>query len=291
MTHSADLTLSAIHNPDGQPPLPLDAAVGYARTVMDWDTQGTDPAVRASRDIAYGPHPLHRYNVFAPQGAERAPVLVFWHGGGWTNGYRQWVTFMGRAACSLGLVLVAPSYRLAPAHPLPAGLQDALAALAHLRDGVGARGGDPDRLFLAGHSAGGHIAALTALLAPEGVVACLPVSGIMDLRHPAPPPGSLEELVYTTVLAEPGLDTAMSPVCRVTEAGTKVPFLLTYGEHDTDRVIRSNRALAAKMADHRVTVDLLEEAGADHFHTHTTLHTPDHTWYRRLTGMLRRSTT
>ncbi|MEU6662090.1 alpha/beta hydrolase [Streptomyces sp. NPDC046821] len=290
MTHATDLTLSAVHNPDGQPPLPVDAAVGYARTVMDWDAQGTDPAVGAARDIAYGPHPLHRYNVFAPQGAERAPVLVFWHGGGWTNGYRQWVTFMSRAACSLGFVLVAPSYRLAPAHPLPAGLEDALAALAHIRHGIRGWGGDPHRLFLAGHSAGGQLAALTALLAPEGVAACLPVSGIMDLRHPAPLPGSLEELIYTTVLAEPALDTAMSPVCRITEPGA-VPFLLTYGEHDTDRVIRSNQTLAAQLADHHTAVDLVEETGADHFHTHTALRSPDYPWYRRLAEMLRRSTT
>ncbi|MFE6957257.1 alpha/beta hydrolase [Streptomyces sp. NPDC057696] len=284
MTRPMDLELSATHDPDGQPPLPLDAAVGYARAVMDWDAQSIGPAVRSARDIAYGSHRLHRYNVFAPWGAERAPVLVFWHGGGWSNGYRQWVTFMNRAAVSLGFVLVAPSYRLAPADPLPAAVDDALAALEHIRDGIGTWGGDPDRVFLAGHSAGGQLAVLTALLAPDGVAACLPVSGIMDLRHPAPPPGSLEELVYTTVLAEPGLDAAMSPVCRARPGS--VPFLLTHGERDTDRVIRSNRTLAAQLAGYQVEVDVVEEPGADHFQTHTALRSPAHPWYRRLAGLL-----
>ena len=115
------------------------------------------------RDIAYGPHRLHRFNVFAPADARHAPVLVFWHGGGWTNGYRDYQTFMAPHVVRLGMVLVAPSYRLAPEHPLPCAHEDSMALLAELQRCLAQWGGSPEPVFLAGHSAGGHLAALAAL--------------------------------------------------------------------------------------------------------------------------------
>ena len=61
---------------------------------MGWAQEPLPDTVAAVRDVPYGPHRLHRFNVFAPRGARNAPVLVFWHGGGWTHGYRDYATFM-----------------------------------------------------------------------------------------------------------------------------------------------------------------------------------------------------
>lgn len=286
-----------IVNPDGQPPMPFKAADDYAQTVMAWAQAPLPAGVVAARDMAYGPHRLHRYNVFhASRGAAaNAPVLVFWHGGGWTNGYRDYQTFMAPHIVALGLVLVAPSYRLTPECPLPCAHEDSIALLLDLQRRVAEWGGAPDRLYLAGHSAGGHLAALATLRSadraaaglPDGIVkACLPISGIMDLHAPDPAPGSLEERVYTTVLRsrDPLNDTVQSPLFWT--AANRVPFSITYGETDSPRVIKSNRRMFAMLQAQPAAVACVVEAGRDHFQTHLALRDGRDAWYARLAAMV-----
>ncbi len=280
-------------NPDAQPAMPFQAAEDYARTVMTWAQAPLPAGVRVLRDLAYGPHRLQRYNLFVPRdpAAAGAPVLVFWHGGGWTNGYRDYTRFMAPHIVALGMVLVAPSYRLAPDHPLPCAHEDSIALLVDLQRRLLACGGAPDRLYLAGHSAGGHLAALAALrvadrvaagLPPDGVKGCLPISGIMDLHAANPAPGSLEERVYSTVLRgrAPGQDTVQSPLFWT--VGNTVPFWLTWGEKDSPRVVQSNQRLLAMLQAQAATVQAVMLPGQDHFQTHTTLHSAADPWYARL---------
>jgi len=289
-----DLTLSLADDPDAQMPLPFPAAVDYARTAMAWSREPLPSRVVATLDQAYGPHHLQRFDVYAPAGAQQAPVLVFWHGGGWANGYRAWTRFMAPHVTALGLVLVAPSYRLVTEQPFPAAPDDALALLAHLQNTLPTWGGAPRRLLLAGHSAGGHIAALTALrrnawarwgLAPDLIGGCLPISGIMDLHDPQPAPGSLEERVYTSVLRglDPAQDAVFSPLYW--SAGNTVPFDLSFGQHDSARVQRGNRRLLPLLQAQGASVTLTEDAGFDHFQTHLQLRDPACAWYGRLLDM------
>ena len=283
----------SIVDPDNQMPMPFKAAEDYAHTVMEWAQAELPADVVATRDLAYGEHRLQRYNVFAPRNTRNAPVLVFWHGGGWTNGYRDYNTFMASHVTRLGMVLVSPSYRLAPAHPLPAAFEDGIALLKALTDTLAELGGAQDRLYLSGHSAGGHLATLVALRSacriqaglPENAIrGCLPISGIMDLYHPAPPPGSLEERVYKMVLADGVEDSVMSPLCWT--VGNRVPMLLSYGERDSERVMRSNRRLLAMLQLQGGPASCRVEVGSDHFGTHTSLHNPDHPWYRNLQALV-----
>ncbi len=287
------LALAAEDDPDGQAPLPFAAAVDYARTAMAWSRETLPGAVRVVADQAYGPHPLQRFDVYLPPAAKAAPVLVFWHGGGWTNGYRQWVRFMAPHITRLGLMLVAPSYRLAPEHPFPAAIDDALDLLATLQQRVLEWGGAPNRFYLSGHSAGGHLASIAALRSPqnaerrpamrEGVIrACLPISGIQDLHCSEPTPGSLEERVYTHVLRgqEATQDVVFSPLYWT--AGNRIPFDLFVGEQDSERVRRSNRRLLALLQAQHTDATLNELTGRNHFDTHLDLRDPEHPWYRRL---------
>ena len=99
-------------NPDQQMPMPFKAADDYAQQVMGWARAFDDKGMTVQEGVAYGPHRLHRYNVLSPVNAVNAPVLMFWHGGGWTNGYRDYNTFMAPHITALGCVLVSPSYRL-----------------------------------------------------------------------------------------------------------------------------------------------------------------------------------
>jgi len=286
------MTIPAFVDPDHQSPMPFQAAEDYAVTVMTWAQEAEPDDVGATRDLTYGTDRLQRYDVYAPRGARNAPVLVFWHGGGWTNGYRDYVRFMAPHVTRLGMVLVAPSYRLAPAHRMPAAINDCLAVLARLSRNISAQGGAADRFYLSGHSAGGHLAAMTALrhdrwtdagVPVDAIRGCLPISGIMDLYHPAPVAGILEERIYTTVLADPDEDAVMSPMCW--SAGNRVPLLLSHGECDSERVIRSNRRLHALLQLQGGPVRHVVQGGRDHFQTHADLQLCDHPWYESLRQM------
>jgi len=125
-------------------------------------------SARGPRDVAYGPDPRHRLDVFLPAGdkaARAAPrkTLVFIHGGGWRRGSKDRYGFVGRSFAKAGYVVVLVNYRLYPQVCFPAFVDDAARAVAWVRGHVRRYGGDPDRIYLMGHSAGAHIAALLAL--------------------------------------------------------------------------------------------------------------------------------
>jgi acetyl esterase/lipase len=104
-------------------------------------------------------------DVFRPKGIEGRPVVIFVHGGGWIIGdkclfglYRAFGRFLARQ----GIVAVLPNYRLSPAVEHPEHVKDVARAFAWTRRHVKDYGGDPDQIFLCGHSAGGHLVSLLA---------------------------------------------------------------------------------------------------------------------------------
>jgi acetyl esterase/lipase len=122
-------------------------------------------AFKRHANIAYGPDPQHRLDVYAPRasGAAPRPVIVFWHGGRWKFGDKADYRFVGAALAGSGCVAVVANYRHYPQVKMPGFMDDAAQAAlwsaAHAAD----YGGDPRRVFLMGHSAGAHMAALLAL--------------------------------------------------------------------------------------------------------------------------------
>jgi acetyl esterase/lipase len=104
-------------------------------------------------------------DVFRPNGIEGRPVVLFVHGGGWIIGdkclfglYRAFGRFLARQ----GIVAVFPNYRLSPAVNHPEHVKDVARAFAWTRRHAKDYGGDPDQIFLCGHSAGGHLVSLLA---------------------------------------------------------------------------------------------------------------------------------
>lgn len=282
--------MKSLLNP--QMPLPSPVAQAYEQRVLAW-AQNAGTGLRVAKDLPYGPDPLQRFDVYAAHDvAPDAPVVVFFHGGGWTNGYKEYAAFMAQQVASAGCVLVTPGYRLAPAAPLPAAFADGIALLSRLTELLPTWAGPARRVVLAGHSAGGHLAALLALrpddLARAGtdvdtLVGCMPISGIFDLHHPEPAPGSLEARVYEMVLGPNTDDAQMSPLCWA--RGNRVPMVLSWGGRDSPRVRLSNCRLASMLALQPGQVVSFIDADADHFQTHTDLTNANHPWYRRLASI------
>nr|WP_174279803.1 alpha/beta hydrolase [Sphingomonas bacterium] len=118
---------------------------------------------QAADGVPFGTHG-QRLDVWRPAGpVTRRPVLVFFHGGGWVHGSRGAYAFAGRAFARAGFVVVVPDYRKVPAVRYPAFLQDNAQAMRWVQDHVAAYGGDPGRVAIAGHSAGGYTVAMLAL--------------------------------------------------------------------------------------------------------------------------------
>lgn len=118
----------------------------------------------------------HQLDLFLPEGRENYPVVVLIHGGVWMWGDKSsygLYSSVGEFLAQQGIGVVLPNYRLSPAVKHPVHVQDVARAVAWTRRYITLFGGSPERLFVAGHSAGGHLAALLATdptyLAAEGL--------------------------------------------------------------------------------------------------------------------------
>ena len=113
-------------------------------------------------DVPYGTGPRQRLDVYSPRHATGKPIIVFWYGGGWENGAKSQYRFVGAALAKAGYVAVLPDYRLFPEVKFPAFVRDGAEAVAWVVSHAAEIGGDPKRIYLAGHSAGAHLAAMLA---------------------------------------------------------------------------------------------------------------------------------
>lgn len=162
---------------------------------MRWPNAVEAPNVRVHKDVPYRQGPdtdaaKHKLDLYVPMGTNGAPVVLFAHGGAWRYGDRWQYPPLGHRLAKEGLVVVIPSYRLAPKHPHPAQIEDVAAALAWTVRHIAQYGGDPTRIFLAGHSAGAHLVSLLALhdrylaqhgLSPRLIRGVIGLSGVYDL--------------------------------------------------------------------------------------------------------------
>jgi acetyl esterase/lipase len=140
-------------------------------------------------DIAYGSHPQRRLDVYVPErpAAWPRPLVVFWHGGRWSFGDKTDYRFVGAALTELGAVAVVPNYRHYPEVKMPGFMDDAARAALWAVAHAGDYGAHSDELFLMGHSAGSHLAALLAL-DPRYFAACgqpaPTIAGVIGLSGP-----------------------------------------------------------------------------------------------------------
>jgi triacylglycerol lipase len=237
--------------------------------------------VQVTRDIAYGPDARNRLDVFTPATAGAArPVLVFMHGGAFVAGDKRTGTspFYDNVmlwAVQNGMVGVNMTYRLAPQHPWPAAQEDLRAALAWVREHIGARGGDPARIYLVGHSAGAaHVAQYVGHpqfhVAPGGGIAgAIMLSGLYDpataqVNPPLQAYFGKDASVYAARSALPGM------------AASRLPMLITFAEIDPPDFHEQAREAQAALCRAGRCAPVLELLGHSHMSEVYAIHTPDH---------------
>lgn len=239
--------------------------------VVDKVTPGPS-GERVAHGIAYGDADIQRVDVYAPERGEarstqptNRPVIVFFHGGGWRSGGRDIYGFAGRAFASQGFITVVVGYRLGAEGRFPIFMQDAAAAIRWTRANVARYGGDPDHIVLAGHSAGAHIALMSALdqqwlgdmVRPGGAV-----RGVIGLAGPADflpfEPGGAAEAAFHHLQNQ-----------QITQPihfarGDAPPLWLAHGDADTIVRPRNSQSLLAAVTDAGGQAQLHIYPGADH---------------------------
>jgi arylformamidase len=157
-------------------------------------------------DLAYGSGPNETLDVF-PGAAKGAPVLVFIHGGYWRSLDKADHSFIAPAMTRLGACVVIPNYALCPAVTIPHICLQMVRALEWTWRHMAEYGGDPGRITVAGHSAGGHLAAQILAchwpahapdLPARLVRNALSISGLFDLEPMAHTPFLKESLRLTS---------------------------------------------------------------------------------------------
>jgi triacylglycerol lipase len=165
--------------------------LGGTSMMMAQMFEGMDPQTIEEVDIAYGPDPRHRLDLYREQNIENAPVFVFVHGGGFIMGDKRseqgpFYRNVGDYAARQGWIGVVPTYPLAPDHPWPAGPEALKRVVEWIGANVAEYGGDPERIVLSGQSAGAvHVASYLAHPAYHavpggGVRGAVLMSGLYD---------------------------------------------------------------------------------------------------------------
>jgi acetyl esterase/lipase len=250
---------------------------------------------RTHLDLPYGKDYWQRVDVFVPaQNLSGLPVFVFIHGGAWSSGCKEWMGFMAPNLIGAPAIFVSVSYRKAPDFRMASQFADIANALAWVDREIAIYGGDPTRIFIGGHSAGGHLATLVSLKRDEAkavsgfdvsaIRGVLPVSAPFDLRmHPNVSDDSLTR-VHEKVLDDPGRAGEFSPIVFAAQA--RVPFFLTWGENDFPRIKRQNLAMVTALRAQRTQLAELEIAGASHFDTNITAADPCSPWIEKALCMV-----
>ena len=164
----------------------------HAEIFARWsaDSAAARASTGASLDLRYGDGPNESLDVFHAQ-RPGAPVLVFIHGGYWRALDKREQSFLAPALVAGGAMVVLPNYALCPAVSIATIALQLTRALAWVHRNAADFGGDPQRIVVAGHSAGGHLAAMMlacrwrdvgADLPPDLVKAALAISGLFDLE-------------------------------------------------------------------------------------------------------------
>lgn len=197
-------------------------------------------AFEVQRGLVYGPGPGERLNVFPAQGrGGLAPVQVFIHGGFWKSLDADLFSFLAPGFVPAGAALVVIDYPLMPGVRMAEVVNACLRALHWVRSNAALFNGDPDRVFVSGNSAGGHLVAEVMDRMPKGALrGGTAISGVYDLE-PVTRSFQNDDLQFTAEEVA-----AFSPLHR--KLDLKAPVIVTVGGDETDEFLRQSKAFASQ---------------------------------------------
>lgn len=214
----------------------------------------------AHRDITYGELARQTLDIYLPtqRAANGNPVVVFFYGGGWEDGDKKDYKFVGEALSSHGITVVIPDYRVYPEVVFPDFVDDGAAAVAWTYANIQRYTGDKQQLFIAGHSAGAHIASLLSLnpdylkkyaLTPDIVQGMIGLAGPYDFLP-------LKSDTLKTIFGPENQRWQSQSINYV--RGDNPPMLLMVGERDLTVWPRNSYRLADKITGQGGEVTLLK---------------------------------
>jgi arylformamidase len=236
---------------------------GYARFYVE-QSQKTREQLECRLDVPFGPTLDEHLDIF-PAAGQEAPVLVFIHGGYWHTFSSKEFSFVARGPVSAGVTTVVTNYALCPKVTIEEIVRQSRAAVAWLYQNAANFGADRTRIYVSGHSAGGHLTAMLALTDWEGdyglptdvVKGGCAISGLFDL---APFPYTYLQpklqLTWGEVLRN-------SPILHIPDEAP--PLLVTYGDEETPELRRQSDDFLAAWKERGLQGEHLPQPGKDHF--------------------------
>ncbi|HEX2540989.1 MAG TPA: alpha/beta hydrolase [Caldimonas sp.] len=220
--------------------------------------------LRCILDVPFGPTLDETLDIF-PADDAGAPVFVFIHGGYWRALSSKDFSFVATGLQPLGITTVLVDYSLCPKVTIDEITRQARAAVAWTLRRIGEHGGDPRRVAVGGHSAGGHLTAMCLQarwaedygLPNDPLAAAVLVSGIYDiepLRH---------SYLQPQIQLDDGIVRRNSPLFAVRACAT--PILITWGADESAEFARQSQSLHAAWQAAGNRSELLAQAGANHF--------------------------
>jgi len=251
---------------------------GFATHLQQWisDSAMARDQLTCLTDLSYGAGPNETLDIF-PAADAKAPVLVFLHGGYWRSLDKSDHSFIAPPFVKQGVCVVVPNYALCPAVTVPQIVLQMVKALAWIWRYISEWGGDPARIHVAGHSAGGHLAAMVMAcqwqrhavdLPADLVKSALSVSGLYEL-----------ESISRSPMLQADLRLDATQVLQCSPAWMPAPaqgrLLSVAGSLESAEFLRHNRLIRKAWGAQRVPV-CEELYGLQHFSILEALSKPDH---------------
>lgn len=188
-----------------------------------------------AENLPYGSGSARTLNIFSNTDKELKPVVLFWHGGSWKAGDKKQYNFVGDFLVSINCVGVIVGHPLFPQQTFPGFIDDANMVVGWVRKNIREYGGDPDRIYLMGHSAGAHTALVTTLKNHESYV-----KGCISLASPS----SVSKQYYKHIFSDKDFALgAQKPTYYLKDADKDKKYLIAHGTSDLIVSVRDGRYL------------------------------------------------